>query len=149
MRTLKLLSIIVATAISAWAADPFVGEWNLSIAKSDFGSGPKAKSGTTIYTPVGGVLEYRSQTDYGAGKVTRLRSRVLFDGAEHNARLDGRPMSFITKKLDEKAYEVVFSARETGKELQRFRFTVSPANTLTFLSTKGGETVSKLVYEKK
>ena len=148
MRTSKLLSIIVATAISAWAADPFVGEWNLSIAKSDFGSGPTAKSGTTKYTTVGGVLEYRSQTDYGGGKVTNLRSMVRFDCVEHKARLDGHPMSFINKKR-EKEYEVVFSARETGKELQRFRFTVSPTNTLTFLWTKGGETVSKLVYEKK
>ena len=58
-------------------------------------------------------------------------------------------MSFITKKLDEMAYEVVFSERKTGKELQRFRYTVSPANTLTFLWNKGGETASKLVYEKK
>jgi hypothetical protein len=149
MRTLKLFSIILAMAFSALAADPFLGDWNLSITKSDFGSGPKAKSGTTKYAAVGGEYEYRSETDYGGGKVTRLRSRVRFDSTERNARLDGRPMSFITKKLDEMAYEVVFSEKKTGKELQRFRYTVSPANTLTFLWTKGGETVSKLVYEKK
>ena len=98
---------------------------------------------------IGGEYEYRSETDYGAGKVTRLRSRVRFDGAERNARQDGHPLSFITRKLDEMAYEVVFSDRKTGKELQRFRYTVSPANTLTFLWTRGGETVSKLVYQKR
>ena len=68
MRTLKLLSVVFAMVVSAPAADPFVGDWNLNITKSDFGSGPKAKSGTTKYAAIGGEYEYRSETDYGAGK---------------------------------------------------------------------------------
>jgi hypothetical protein len=149
MRKLKSLSISLAMAVSALAADPFVGEWNLNITKSDFGTGAKAKSGTTKYTAQGDAYEYRSETDYGAGKSTRLRSPVRFDGAEHDGRLDGRPMRFITKRLDGNAYEVVFTDKKTGREFQRFRYTVAPANTLTFVLTRRGETVSTLVYDKK
>jgi hypothetical protein len=91
----------------------------------------------------------KSETDYGGGNIARLGAPVQFDGTVNNGNLDGRAVTFVTKRIDDNSYEVVITDKETGKESQRFRYTVSPANTLTFHWTKAGETVSKLVSDKK
>ena len=149
MHALKWLPIMFTMAVSVFAADPFVGEWNLNLTKSDFGGGPKAKTGKTTYAADGGGYQYQSETDYGEGNIARLGAPVQFDGTVNDGNLNGRAVTFVTKRIDENSYEVVITDKETGKESQRFRYTVSPANTLTFLWTKAGETVSKLVYDKK
>ena len=84
---LLLPLFILATA---WAADPFVGNWKLNIAKSDFGSGPKAQSGSTTYETGSGGYMYSSETVYGEDRTARLRGPVQFDGTVNEGGLDGR-----------------------------------------------------------
>jgi hypothetical protein len=49
MRGLRFLVPLMFLVTTAFAADPFLGSWKLNVAKSDFGSGPKAQSGSTTY----------------------------------------------------------------------------------------------------
>ena len=69
----------------------------------------------------------------------------------NEGKLNGKAVTFVSKKLNENEYETVFTDKETGKVTQTFRYTVSPADkTLTFVWLKTGEEtpVMKLVYVK-
>jgi|HubBroStandDraft_6_1064221.scaffolds.fasta_scaffold2382741_2 hypothetical protein len=59
MYAFKLLPIMFTMAVSVFAADPFVGQWNLNLTKSDFGGGPKAKAGKTTYAIEGSGYQYQ------------------------------------------------------------------------------------------
>jgi hypothetical protein len=150
MRPLRLLLPLLILA-TAWAADPFVGNWKLNVAKSDFGSGPKAQSGSTTYETGSGGYMYSSETVYAEDHTARLRGPVQFDGTVNEGGLDGRAVTFVSKKIDDNAYEVILTDKETGKVSHTFKYTVaSDGKTLTFTWMKTGEEqpTSKLVYDK-
>jgi hypothetical protein len=150
MRPLRLLLPLLILA-TAWAADPFVGNWKLNVAKSDFGSGPKAQSGSTTYEVGSGGYMYSSETVYSEDHKAGLRGPVQFDGTVNEGGLDGRAVTFVSKKIDDNSYEVILTDKETGKVSHTFKYTVTPdSKTLTFTWMKSGEdqAVSKLVYDK-
>lgn len=150
MRPLRLLLPLLILA-TAWAADPFVGNWKLNVAKSDFGTGPKAQSGSTTYETGSGGYMYSSETVYSEDHKAGLRGPVQFDGTVNEGGLDGRAVTFVSKKIDDNSYDVILTDKETGKVSHTFKYTVTPdGKTLTFTWMKSGEdqAVSKLVYDK-
>lgn len=150
MRSLRLLLPLFILA-TAWAADPFVGSWKLNVAKSDFGNGPTAESGSTTYEAAPNGYMYKSETVFGEGKTARLGGPVQFDGTVNEGGLDGRPVSFVSKKIDENSYDVILTDKESGKVSHTFKYAVAPAGkTLTFTWLKTGEDKPnlKLVYDK-
>jgi hypothetical protein len=150
MRFFRLLLPLFILA-TAWAADPFVGNWKLNIAKSDFGSGPKAQSGSTTYETDSGGYVYSSETVYGEDHTARLRGPVQFDGTVNEGGLNGRAVTFFSKKIDDNGYEVILTDKETGKVSHTFKYIVAPdGKTLTFTWNNTGEEkpAMKLVYDK-
>jgi hypothetical protein len=151
MRGLKLFASLIVLVSTLWAADPFLGTWKLNVAKSDFGSGPKAESGSTTYETGSGGYMYSSETVYGEGRTANLRGPVQFDGTVNEGGLDGRAVTFVSKRIDDNSYEVILTDKETGKVSNTFKYMVVPdAKTLTFTWMKAGDDkpFMKLVYEK-
>ncbi len=150
MRGLRFFVPALLLVGSAWAADAFLGNWKLNVAKSDFGSGPKAESGSTTYESDSGGYMYSSETVYADGHTAGLRGPVQFDGTVNEGGLDGRPVTFISKKIDDNSYDVILTDKETGKVSHTFKYIVAEGKTLTFTWLKAGDEkpVMKLVYDK-
>ena len=153
MRLARLVPCLLFlwSVCAIWAADPFVGKWKLNLDKSDFGTGPKAKSGSTKYDAQGDGYMYESETDFGEGNTARLGAPVKFDGTVDQGNLDGRDVTFVSKKIDGNNYEVLITDKESGKVTQRFQYGISSDNkTLTFLWMKTGQDKPflKMVYDK-
>jgi len=134
-----------------WAADPFIGSWKLNVSKSDFGKGPRARSGTASYAAEGNGYLYNSETIFTEDVIARLRGPILFERTVSEGNLDGRAVTFVSKKLDDNSYETIFTDKETGKVAQTFRYNVSPEDstlTFTWLNSGGEAPVMKLVYDR-
>jgi hypothetical protein len=144
----SLLGLLIVSA-TLWAGDPFVGRWDLNVDKSDFGNMSKAKSGSATYEADGLGYMFTTETVFGEGEVARLQTPVQFNGTAHEGHIDERMVTFLAKKFDEKSYEVVFSDRQTGKVVQRYRYTVI-GNELTLNWYDDGDQRPKmmLVYDK-
>ena len=149
MRLFKSVSALLVASAALWAADPFVGRWNLNVEKSDFGNTPKAKSGSTTYEDNGAGYMYIAETVFGENEVARLQSPVEFNGTVHEGHLDERMVTFLSKKINDNSYEVVFSEKQTGKVVQTLRYTVI-GNELTLHWFNGGDQIPgiTLIYDK-
>ena len=151
MRVFKVLVPLVFLVTAGWAADPFLGSWKLNVATSDFASGPKAQSGSTTYEAGSGGYMYSSETVYSEDNKAALRGPVQFDGTVNEGGLNGRAVTFVSKKMDDNSYDVILTDKETGKVSHTFKYAVSPdGKTLTFTWIDTGEDtpVMKLVYDK-
>ena len=84
MRLSKSVPALFIISASLWGADPFVGTWKLNIEKSNFGSGPKAMSGSTTYEANGDGYMYTSETVFGENQVARLRVRSHVPSSAHD-----------------------------------------------------------------
>ena len=149
MRFIKSVSALFVVSAALWAGDPFVGRWKLNVVKSDFRNTPKAKSGSTTYEANGTGYLYTAEIVFGEDEIARLQSPVEFDGTAHEGHLDERMLTFVSKKIDDNSYEVVFTDKETGKVKQTFRYIVI-GNTLTLDLFNDGDQVSAitLVYDR-
>ena len=151
MRGLRFLVALIFLVAIGWAADPFLGNWKLNVAKSDFASGLKAQSGSTTYEAGSGGYMYSSETVYSEDHKAGLRGPVQFDGTVNEGGLNGRAVTFVSKKIDDNSYEVILTDKETGKVSHTFKYSVSPdGKTLTFTWMNTGEEkpFMKLVYDK-
>ena len=128
-----------------------MGTWKLNVEKSDFGSGPKAKSGNTTYEAKGDGYMYTSETVFGEDTVARLGGPVLFDGTVTEGGLNGRAVTYISKKIDANNYEVILTDKETGKVSHTFRYSVTSEGkilTFTWFSSGDEKPVLKFIYDK-
>ena len=125
MRLYKFVPALLVASAALWAADPFVGRWKLNVEKSDFGNMPKVKSGSTTYEADGTGYMYTAEIVFGEeDEVARLQNPVEFNGTAHEGHLDQRRVTFLSNKINDDSYEVVFSDQQTSKVVQRFRYTV-------------------------
>jgi len=149
MRLFKSVSALLVASAALWAADPFVGRWKLNVEKSDFGDTPKARSGSTTYERNGAGYMYIAETVFGENEVARLQSPVEFNGTVHEGHLDERMVTFLSKKINDNSYEVVFSEKQTGKVVQTLRYAVI-GNELTLNWFNGGDQIPgiTLIYDK-
>ena len=146
---LVLALLLPCSALSA--ADPFIGEWKLDIAQSDFGNALEPKSGKATYRLRRGGYSYESKTDYGDGYTSRLVIQVKLDGTPEPGFLDGRKVVFVTEKISRRSYRVIVSDKQTGEVAERFRYVVSPdEKTLMFswLKSSREKPSQLLVYDK-
>jgi hypothetical protein len=151
MRSFRAVSTFFLLSAALWAADPFVGNWKLNVEKSDFGNMPKAQEGRTTYRANGGGYMFSSETVFSEDNVTRLGAPVQFDGTSNEGGINGRAVTFVSKKIDANNYEVIFTDRETRNISHTFRYTVSPQqNTLTFTWFRIGDVkpALMLVYDR-
>jgi hypothetical protein len=92
---------------------------------------------------------YIAETIFGENEIARLQSPVEFNGTVHEGHVDERRVTFLSKKLNDDSYEVVFTDKQTGKVVQTFRYTVI-GNELTLNWFNGGDQkpLITLVYDK-
>jgi hypothetical protein len=149
MRLFRNVSALLVASAALWAADPFIGRWKLNVERSDFGDTPKATSGSTAYEANGAGYMYTAETIFGENEVACLQSPVEFNGTVHEGHVDERMVTFLSKKIDDDSYEVVFADKQTGKVVQTFRYTVI-GNELTLNWFNGGnrKPAITLVYDK-
>lgn len=151
MRLFRNVSALLVASAALWAADPFVGRWKLNVERSDFGSMPKAKGGSIVYETNGSGYMYATETAFGENEneVVRLQSPVEFNGTVHEGHVDERMVTFISKKINDDSYEVVFTDKQTTKVVQTFRYTVI-GNELTLNWFNAGDQKPEitLVYDK-
>jgi hypothetical protein len=151
MRCFRSVSALFGLSAALLAADPFVGTWKLNVEKSDFGNSRTAKSGNITYQANGTGYMYIASTVFGEDELERLQIPVEFDETVHEGRLGNRRATFVSKRIDDNSYELVFRDKETGLVTPTSRYTVSPqGNTLTFiwLNSGGDKPQLTLVYDK-
>jgi hypothetical protein len=130
------------------AADPFVGFWRLNIEESDLAGADNVKGGRTRFQPLGRGYVYTAGITFANNNVARLQGPVLFDGTISDTRLDGRPVSCVSKRLSDSSYETVITDQETGLPTNTFRYVVH-GDTLTFHWLDGAERpMLVLVYDR-
>jgi hypothetical protein len=148
MLLFKPLLTVFALLSTLTAADPFVGRWKLNVEKSDLDGVANVKSGSTSYEPIEAGYLYRSEIVFGDNRVARLQGPVQFDGTIDEARLDGRAVKFVYRRVDANSYQLVITDEQTGITTNIFRYMVQ-GDTLKFSWLSGDERpMLTLVYDR-
>jgi len=150
MRIAKVILAAVMATAGAWAADGFLGDWKLNLAKSSASDGRVLKDGRALIEPdnSGGYLQI-TETVFGEGPALRFNSRVQLDGTPGYGTLENHPVRYISKRVDANSFEI--SIGDDGGAISRvIRASASLQNhTLTVLwSDAHSAPTLKLVYEK-
>ena len=130
MRAIVILLCILCG--SAWAADPFIGEWKMNPAKSEYSGKSMPESGIVRFEPEVDGLRHTIEWVDADGQGLRNTFRAKFDGKDYPALRAGQTVS--RKRLDPNTFEAIF--KKEGKVANRDRWVVSAdGKTLTFIST--------------
>jgi len=144
--------LVLALATAAMAADPFVGTWELNVAKSKV-SDPTMmpKSEIVKNEAIDNGLKSTLDGVSSEGKAYHMELSVKYDGKDYP--IAGFPTvdTFAQKKIDANSYELV--EKKAGKEVGRWLNTASKdgkTSTLTGKGTnaKGREYNATWVYDK-
>jgi hypothetical protein len=123
--------ILAALAAPVWPADPFVGEWKLNPAKSEYNGRSMPESGMVRFEPEADGLRHIIEWVDAEGRGVRNTFRAKFDGKDYPALGSGQTVS--RKRLDSNTLEAVF--KKDGKVANRDRWVVSAdGKTLSFTS---------------
>jgi hypothetical protein len=153
LTTMALLGLAVAAAlpqIGFAQSDPFVGTWQLNLAKSKFSPGPPPKSNTVNVQAEGQGLK-NTITGIGAdGNPTSAVATTVFDGMPHPS---GNPNFDATAVTPVDAYTTIYSRTKAGRFVGIQTVIVSPdGKTLTATNigaSPGGPQVNNItVYDK-
>ena len=139
---MPLATVVMFFAVSAAAsaADPFIGEWNMVPAKSEYNGRAMPESGTVRFEPEADGLRHEIELVDPDGRGVRNTSRAKFDGKEYPALKSGQTVS--RKRLDSNTFEATF--KTDGMVTIRDRWSVSAdGRTLTFISAGVDSTTSK------
>jgi hypothetical protein len=71
------------TSLSAQAADPASGTWELNLAKSKFSPGPPPKSQTRTFEATGADVKYTLKGIDAEGKPTLVQYTAKYDGKDY------------------------------------------------------------------
>jgi len=133
MRLAVLAGIIALNG--AWGADPFVGDWKLNPAKSEFKD--KVKAGRVlIEADNAGGYRQLYEIIFEAAPALRLTSRSQFDGPAEETNLNGEDLRYTSRRIDANAFEIIYRDRDTDRVNQTMRFSAEPHDkTLTVVTT--------------
>jgi enterochelin esterase-like enzyme len=140
----------IIAASGAWAADAFLGDWKLNVARSTSADGHAPKDGRALIESdnAGGYLQI-SETVFADGPALRFNSRVQFDGASGDGTFEDHLVKYVSKRIDADTFEISITDPQTGKISKRIRVLITPQDhTLTMLWANGDSApIRKLVYE--
>jgi hypothetical protein len=126
-----MVMMLVMLCAPASAADPFVGEWKMNPAKSEYSGRSMPESGTVRFEPEVDGLRHTIEWADAEGQGVRNTFRAKFDGKEYPALRSGQTVS--RKRLDANTFEATF--KKDGKLTNRDRWAISAdGRTLTFTS---------------
>ena len=142
MRTLLLtitfgavLAALGIAHLTAQAADPLVGTWELSIAKSTYNPGPAPKSETRTYVVAGQEIKATSKGVDADGTPTSGQWTVNYDGQDRPET--GSPVadSLSLKRID--AFTAEFTQKKAGKVVATGTRVISKDGKVMTITTKG------------
>ena len=145
-RTLVLGSLLAVTAppasVSAQAADPVIGTWELNVAKSKYTPGPGPKSDARTYTASANGYKFSSRGVGADGKPTAVTFTVAFDGKYKP--MTGNPNANSTESTQKKGTKVVdHTTRVVSKDGKTL------TTTSTGMDAAGKATSAVAVFERK
>jgi hypothetical protein len=128
---LVFVLMLVALRGVASAADPFVGEWKMNPARSEYNGRSLPESGIVRFEPEADGLRHTIEWVNADERGVRNTFRAKFDGKEYPALGSGQTVS--RKRIDSNTFDAIF--KRNGKVANRDRWAVSAdGRTLTFTS---------------
>jgi hypothetical protein len=153
-RRLLILGIVLGAGIatlSAQAANPRIGTWQLNVAKSKYSPGPAPKSQTLKIEASGQGEKVTSELTDAAGARTTTSYTANYDGKDYP--LSGSPTADMVslKRINARTSERV--DKRVGKTVSTYRRVVSPDGKTMTVTIKGtnpqGKPMSNaVVFEK-
>lgn len=143
---------VLAGAVLAQAADPQVGTWTLSVAKSTYSPGPTPKSGATKIEAAGMGTKVVVDQVMGDGAVRHWEFTSNYDGKDSPVT-GNNPDADMVARTRVNATTVQSIAKKGGKVTTTQTSVVSADGKTRTVTTKGvnaaGQTVNNVaVYEK-
>jgi len=122
---MTFLGLAISAPQTAFAqSDPFVGTWQLNLAKSKYSPGPAPKS-QTVNIQVDGQGERATITGVGAeGNPINYTLTSVFDGMPHPVVGDPKQDAYASTRVD--AYTHIYSDFKAGKLVGTTTIVVSP-----------------------
>ena len=129
------LAALGTVDLTAQAADPLVGTWELSIAKSTYNPGPAPRSETRTYVVVGEEIKATSKGVDADGTPTSGQWTVNYDGKDRPET--GSPVSdaLSLKRID--AFTAEFTQKKAGKVVATGTRVISKDGKVMTITTKG------------
>jgi hypothetical protein len=124
MRKVMLLLVVLGLAGALWAADPFVGNWKLNLAKCKADIPTLLPKSETVKIV---ALDNGFKTTFDGvdsqGKAYRNEWSATYDGKEHPVTGDPDTDMVFMKKIDPNTITV--GAKKAGKEVSSWRVSIS------------------------
>ena len=117
-----LVIVLAAGSVLLAQSNPFVGTWNLNVAKSKFNPGPAPQSQTRTWDASGMVMV----NSVGAtGKASSYGYTIKGEGKEYPTMgaIPNNADKITSKRIDANTYEANFT--KAGKHVETTTFTVS------------------------
>ena len=142
--------VCLAAAMVCFAADDFIGTWNLNDAKSKIAAG-STKLTTVVYEAVGDNVKVTVDGVDGDGKPLHSEWTGKFDGKDYSVTGDPASDERSYKKVDD--HTLAFTNKKDGKVTTRGQGVVSADGksrtvTLSGTDSKGKKYTSTAVYDK-
>lgn len=142
--------IVLALAVVAPAADPFVGFWKLNTAKSTLAS-PASRSATIKIVAQDNGYRWTFDTVGSDGKTSHMDWTGKYDGKDWPVTNDPNGDTAATKKIDANTIESI--GKKGTKIVDNMRIVVSPdARTLTITQkvkdAQGKDINNTYIYER-
>lgn len=154
---LALTAVVCLVAATAWTAaqskDPFVGTWELDVAKSKYSPGPAPKAASTVIEAAGAGYKFTVRQTTAKGDAVSWSFTSNMDGKPSPMTGNNPNADSITlKRIDATTLETVATLK--GKETQRQRNVVSADGKTRTVTTTGvdgaGQKINNVaVYAKK
>ena len=130
-----MLAAFGVVHLAAQTADPLVGTWELSIAKSKYSPGPAPKSQTRTYVVAGQDIKATSKGVDADGKPTSAEWTVNYDGKDRPATGFADLDALSLKRID--AFTVEFTQKKAGKVVATGTRVISKDGKVMTITTKG------------
>jgi len=146
---LTLVTCIVGLTM-CFAADAFMGTWNLNEAKSKITAG-SPKNNTVVYQAAGDNVKVTSDGIGGDGNPTHIEWTGKFDGKDYPVTGDPNTDTRSYKKVDDHTLDL--TAKKAGKVTVTGSIVVSGDGKTRIVNTKGTDSTGKsfantAVYDK-
>ena len=151
-RACRVLSLLLGSAIAAWAGDPVLGTWELSVAKSKYNPGPAPKSQIRIYEALPQGMKVTIRTVNADGKSTVVEHPANYDGKDYPITGSTPADVIALKQIDPNTSEAILKhADRVLATARRVVSTDGKSLTVTYQGTdSGGRKVDSVaVYERR
>ena len=147
-----LAVVLPVSGLSAQAADPVIGTWELNLAKSKYSPGPPPKSQTRTYEVAGQAVKFSAKGVDAEGKPTLVQYTASYDGKDYPITGNPDAETISLKRID--SFTAESTLKKAGKVVITTRRVISKDGKVMTLTSKGtnakGETLNNmLVFDKR